>query len=196
MELSHVVSDGILFLMGLYVFFQYLSKFELWQMILWEAFILSVSAAALCGALGFAGIDLARNASDFFAVLASTVGVLSLVFLSWRIALGRIPHIVDVWIVLAIGFIVFAFQEYSGGFMPSKYLPLFGMPVIFIAGLVAMFQKKLAFGLWLDIAVCLAALATFRNSFIANSNDALDSYHYLMAASLLCFGLSASKVSD
>jgi hypothetical protein len=67
---------------------------------------------------------------------------------------------------------------------------MFAIALIAIFGILK--GNKTA-GLWLLAAVAFAALANFRGSFITDQSLATDAYHYLLAASLVCFGLAASQ---
>ena len=83
MELSHAISDAVLTLVGVFVFFQYLRKLELATCLLWEAFILSVTVAAFFGIIRFLGYSQAIVISEFFQRLAGTVGAFCLVLVSF-----------------------------------------------------------------------------------------------------------------
>ena len=68
MQINHVISDLILAASGLYVFFVYLSKLNLTSTVLWESFVLSVTAAAIFGAITFAGYPDSNPISLFFQI--------------------------------------------------------------------------------------------------------------------------------
>ena len=74
MEISHAISDSVLTLTGIFVFFQYLRKLEFNTGLLWEAFVLSIMAAAFFGVIRFLGYAPAKTVSEFFQHLAGTAG--------------------------------------------------------------------------------------------------------------------------
>lgn len=197
METSHIISDVILGLVGVFVFFRYLLKLELFETLLWEAFILSVSLAAFAGAAKFAGIEKAGLISTFFQNLSVTVGALGLVVASWF----------KIWeddtldakigsIVLTIGFAIFAVHQAIGIPLVVSIIPVIAMILVAAAGIAALLKGRKTLGTWLILGVLFAALATFREQFVSDLNDSIDVYHYLLACSVLCFGLAASRRTD
>lgn len=193
MEMSHVISDLILGLVGVFVFFRYLLKLELFETIMWESFVLSVALAALFGAGKFAGIEQAGLLSSFFQNLAATAGALGLAAAAWfKVQDESLDRNVGI-IVLAVGFILFAVHQTIG--MPNlvQHIPVVSMILVIIAAFMAFLKGKVQLGLWLLAGVLFAALATFRHLFIENEANGIDVYHYLLALSLLSFGVASSK---
>jgi hypothetical protein len=197
METSHVISDIVLGLVGLFVFFRYLLKLELFETLLWEAFILSVTVAAFMGAAKFAGFEQAGGISTFFQTLAATVGALGLAVASWF----------KIWendtldskigsIVLGIGFIIFLIHQTVGIPLVISVIPIVSLLLVAAAGIAAMIKGRTQLGTWLIAAVIFAVLATFRDGFVSDPDNSIDAYHYLMALSVLCFGLAASIRTD
>lgn len=197
METSHVISDIVLGLVGLFVFFRYLLKLELFETLLWEAFILSVTVAAFMGAAKFAGFDQAGGISTFFQTLAATVGALGLAVASWF----------KIWeddtldskigsIVLGIGFIIFAIHQTVGIPLVVSIIPVVSMLLVAAAGIAALAKGRTQLGTWLLAGVLFAGLATFRDVFVSDPDNSIDAYHYLLALSILCFGLAASRRTD
>jgi hypothetical protein len=197
METSHFISDLVLGLVGLFVFFKYLLKLDLFETLLWEAFILSVTVAAFLGAAKFAGIEQAGGISAFFQTLAATVGALGLTVASWF----------KIWeddtldskigsIVLGIGFAIFAVHQTVGIPLVVAIIPVISMVLVAAAGIAAIAKGRMKLGTFLLLGVLFAALATFRDSFVSNPDNSIDVYHYLLALSVLCFGLAASRRTD
>jgi hypothetical protein len=193
MELSHVISDGILTIVGFFVFFRFISNLELVETLLWESFILSVTVAAMFGTMRYAGVERADNLSLFFQHLASTVGAIGLLAASWYGAFGKSPSKTTAYIIVAIGFLLFAASEAFGITQIIQYAPLVCIPLAALAGIIAIFRGNARFGLFLLLGIVFLALAVFRDSLIASQNDAIDAYHYLLAVALLCFGMAASS---
>ncbi len=197
MQTSHVVSDVVLGLVGLFVFFRYLLKLELFETLLWEAFILSVSVAAFLGAAGFAGIEHAANISTFFQSLAATVGALGIAVASWfKIWEDDTLDAKIGTTVLLIGFVIFAIHQSIGIPLVVSLIPVISMILIAAAGSAALIKGRTTLGTWLLAGVLFAALATFRDKFVSDPDNSIDAYHYLLAISLLCFGLAASRRTD
>lgn len=196
METSHVISDLILGLTGLFVFFRYLLKLPLMETVLWEAFVLSVAVAAFAGAARFAGIDNAGLISNFFQNMAATVGAMGLAVVSWfKVWENDTLDSTIGWTVLGIGFIIFALLQV--GIMPEliSYIPVVCMILIVLAAITALTKGQTKLGLWLLAAVLFSALATFRNTFVKDLDNSVDAYHYLLAISLICFGMAAARPS-
>ncbi len=196
METSHVISDLILGLVGLFVFFRYLMKLPLMETVLWEAFVLSVSVAAFAGAARFAGISNAGLISVFFQNMAATVGALGLAVVSWfKVWENDTLDSKIGWSVLAAGFIIFALLQV--GVVPEliSYIPTVSMILIAAAAIVALTNGQSKLGMWLLAAVFFAALATFRDFFVDDYDNSIDAYHYLLSCSLICFGMAAARPS-
>lgn len=196
MQTSHVISDLILGLIGLFVFFRYLLKLPLMETVLWESFVLSVSFAALFGAAKFAGFEQAGYVSSFFQNLAATVGALALAVVSWfKVWEDDTLDNVIGYMVLGVGFLIFLIHQTIGIPNLINHIPVVAMILVALAAIRGLMKGQTQLGIWLLMAVLFAAAATFRNSYVSNPENAIDVYHYLMAASLICFGMAAAKPS-
>jgi hypothetical protein len=190
MEISHMISDGILTITGLYVFFRYLLKLNLTHTILWESFILSITCAALFGSLRYAGFQIAANASTFFQHLAITVGAVGIIAASWALVTNISLDKTTCYILLTVGFLIFAVSD---GFNIPKildYTPLVSIPLVGLAGIYGLFKGRIKAGAWLIGGVLCMALATLCGRYIENPALSIDVYHYLVALGLLSFGLA------
>lgn len=196
METSHVISDALLCLVGIFVFFRYLSKLPLVETLLWESFILSVAVAAFFGAIRFASVEAGAELSGYFQVMAATVGALGLLTVTWLAVLGKTGDKTLGYGVLLVGFLLFALEQMLNMTWLSSYIPLIVIPLVLISGILALIKGKTQLGIWLIAGVVFAALATFRERFVADPENAIDVYHYLLALSLLSFGLAASKTEN
>lgn len=194
MEWSHFISDAVLMLVGVFVFFRYLSGLDLDETLLWESFVLSVTAAALFGALRYAGVENANYFSSFFQTLAATAGAVGLVSIAWLMALEIYPNNMITYIVLTVGFALFAVAEAFNFEAIVQYTPLVCISLVGLAALVAIFRGKVRYGSFLLAAVVFIVLAVFRDSFISDVSDAINAYHYLMAGALVLIGLAAYNV--
>lgn len=190
MEISHVISDGILTLTGLYVFFKYLLRLNLTHTVLWESFVLSITCAALFGSIRFAGYKEAANASSFFQHMAITVGAVGIVAASWALVTNSTLTKTTCYILLTVGFLIFAISDGFNIPVILKFTPLISIPLVALAGVYGLFKGKTKAGAWLLGGVACMALATFSGSLIKSPSVNVDVYHYLLALGLVCFGLS------
>lgn len=193
MELSHAVSDAILTLTGFFVFFRYIFKLDLAACLLWEAFILSVTVAAMFGVARFMGVTEATMVSEFFQHLAGTVGALCLVFVSFFLVLRKPVPIKFAYVVGLLGFLAFAAVRIYDRIEVLNAIQTVAIPLVLLIGVWGLFRKERAIGVWLVLAVIAVVMGTYNKRFMANTFiDSIDLYHYLLAISLLCFGRAAS----
>jgi hypothetical protein len=192
MELSHVISDAVLTLVGLFVFFRYLLKLDLATCILWESFIISVTAAAFFGALRFAGIQQAAIVSEVFQQVAASTGAIGLVFAAYSQINHQPISQKTAYIILLIGFIIFGYIRFSGNTKILEYLSFVCIPLVLLIGLWGLFTNQKNEGAWLILGVVALVFATFNKHLMANLIlDSTDIYHYLVAIALFCFGMAA-----
>lgn len=193
MELSHAISDIILALVGFFVFFRYLFKLDLVVCLLWEAFVLSVTVAALFGAIRFLGLfPYAVTISEFFQHLAGTVGAFCLVFVTLFLVLKKPVPTNFAYIAVALGFVAFAVVRLTGNLQVLNVILTVCVPTVLILGIWALIKGERSVGAWLILAVIALVMGTYNKSFMANSIiDNIDTYHYLLAISLFCFGRAA-----
>ena len=177
---------------GFYVFFKYLIKLDLSSTILWESFVLSISAAALFGAIRFAGFGQAAVASSFFQNLASITGGIGVAAASFALVTNNRLSKLTCYIVLAIGFLLFAIAEGFGIHQINAILPIISMGLIVIAGLIGLLGRNKKAGIWLIIGVLFFALGTFRTQIFGEGDFNIDVFHFLTAAGLLSFGTAVS----
>ncbi len=192
MELSHAISDAVLTLTGIFVFFQYLQKLEFNTCLLWEAFILSVTAAAFFGVIRFLGFQPARSISEFFQHLAGTAGGISLVAASFLIIQRKHANKNLTYLVLAIGFIAFGVVQLTGNQKVLQTISMIAIPAVLLIGIWGLIKKQTSVGSWLILGVLALILATYNKSFMPNNIlDPTDVYHYLLAIGVFCFGRAA-----
>lgn len=194
MEISHAISDIVLALIGVFVFFRYLFKLDLVACLLWEAFVLSVTVAAAFGALRFLGASsYAFIVSEFFQHLAGTVGAFSLVFVTLFLVLKKPVPVTFAYIVVSLGFVAFAIVRLTENMHILNAILTIAVPLVLLLGIWALIKGERSIGAWLILAVVALVMVTYNKSFMPNTIiDNIDVYHYLLAISLFCFGRAAS----
>lgn len=191
MELSHVISDAVLTAVGLFVFFVYLRKLDLATCILWEAFILSVTAAAFFGVIRFAGFKQAMVISELFQQITASTGAVCLVFAAFSQISQRPVSLKTSYIMLAVGIALFAYIRFSGNTQILQYISMICIPAVLIIGIWGLFTNQKGEGSWLILGVVGLVFATYNKHLMPNTIlDSIDVYHYLVAIALYCFGMA------
>lgn len=196
MQTSHLISDAILALTGFFVFFNYLRKLDFNDTFLWESFVLSVAVAAVFGAIGYAGFTDFGWIGVFFQNVATIVGALSLVAASWYLVNNQAISKNIAFGVIGLGIVLLILKLTLNIAIISTITSVGCMVAITLIAIYGTIKGNKTAGIWLLAAVIFAALANFRGSFIADQNLAIDAYHYLLAVSLLCFGLATSQIKS
>lgn len=193
MEISHAISDIVLALVGVFVFFRYLFKLDLVACLLWEAFVLSVTVAAVFGAVRFLGASTyALIVSEFFQHLAGTVGAFSLVLVTFFLVLKKPVPVNLAYVAVGLGFIAFAVVRLTDNMQILNAILTISIPLVLLMGIWALIKGERSIGAWLILAVVALVMGTYNKSFMANSIiDNINIYHYLLAISLFCFGRAA-----
>lgn len=192
MEITHAISDAVLTLTGIYVFFQYLRKLKFNICLLWEAFVLSITAAAFFGVIRFLGYAPAKTVSEFFQHLAGTAGAFCLVYVSFLLVLQKTTTQNTTYIVLVLGFITFGVVQLTDNLKILQLVSMVAIPLVLVIGIFGVIKGRISIGSWLILGVLALILATYNKSFMPNTIlDPTDIYHYLVAISLFCFGRAA-----
>lgn len=192
MEITHAISDAVLTLTGIYVFYQYLRKLEFNSCLLWQTFVLSITAAAFFGVIRFLGYAPAKTVSEFLQHLAGTAGAFCLVYASFLSVQRKMASRNVTYIVLAIGFVSFGIVQLTDNLKVLQLVSLLAIPLILFIGIFGLIKGRSGVGSLLILGVLALILATYNKSFIPNSIlDPTDVYHYLVAISLFCFGRAA-----
>lgn len=192
MDLIHGLSDLILALAGIYVFFRYINPLEFSSTILWESFILSVVVAAVFGALGFFGFDRAVPVSQFFQTLATINGAIGLVGATAALVAGSDLSRRGSYAIIALGFVFLALFEVFDFRPVFFWVPVISMTVVLILGLFALIKGNFRVGLWIIAGVTFFALGSFRKELFGTRDFTISLYHLLMAAGVLCIGMANS----
>ncbi len=192
MNLIHGLSDIILALSGIYVFFRYINPLEFSSTVLWESFILSVVAAATFGAIGFFGFDKAIPVSRFFQTLATINGAIGLVGATAALVSGSDLSRRASYGIIALGFVFFALFEVFDIRPVFFWVPVISMSVVLFLGLFALIKGNFRAGLWIIIGVTFFALGSFRKELFGTADFTISLYHLLMAAGVLSIGMANS----
>ena len=194
MEISHALSDSVLTLAGLFVFFRYLKKLPATLRMLWSAFILSITAASFCGAIRFWGYSPARVLSEIFQHFAGTAGAICLVLASYALITQKTIARNIAFIVIGIGVAIFIDVEISQQSAIVQTTSMIAIPLVLVTGIWGLVKGKMPQSLWLIAGVIAITTATFSKKLTGYSPfDATDTYHYLLTISILCFGKAADS---
>jgi hypothetical protein len=195
MQISHVISDLILAAIGLYVFFVYLSRLNLTSTVLWESFVLSVTAAAIFGSLTFAGFRDANPISLFFQKLATITGGVGLVGATFALISGKDLNKISCYSLLTLGFFLFVLSEVFGISQVGAWVPIVAMSLVVVLAILGFSKGKSIISIWLLVGVTFFAIGTFRAQIFGKGDITIDIFHYLTAGGLLSLGMANSKKS-
>jgi hypothetical protein len=193
MQITHVISDLILAAIGLFVFFYYLIKLNLTSTILWESFVLSISAAAIFGAINFAGYSDANIISVFFQKLASITGGVGLVGATFALVMGKNLSKIICYTVLTLGFLLYALSEGFGIQAIGMWTPMVAMGLVFVFAILGLLNGRVKIGIWLLTGLCFFAAGQFRSQLFGTGDLTIDIFHYLTACGVLSLGMANSS---
>jgi len=183
--LSNVVSDALLAMVGLGVYFRYFSRISLYNRLLWGTFLIVISMDAAVGACRFAGVGWLVPLHQSLQSMVSSIGIVSAVVAVWALVNQHvISH--QIWITtLGIGIGLFAllmFTFLSGFTLVVQSLGMLAIMLIAVYGLARGYRKAT----WIIVGIMIAGIATKMPT--QNWLNATDFYHYSLAAMLICFG--------
>ncbi|MCP9769050.1 hypothetical protein EGI22_14120 [Lacihabitans sp. LS3-19] len=193
MQITHVISDLILAAIGLYVFFMYLSKLNLTSTILWESFVLSITGAAIFGAINFAGYSDANMISVFFQKLATITGGVGLVGATFALVTGKDLSKIACYTFLTLGFFLYALSEGFGIRAIGVWTPIVAMGLVFVLAILGFINGKVKIGIWLLIGLAFFAAGQFRSQLFGTGDLTIDIFHYLTAGGVLSLGMANSS---
>jgi hypothetical protein len=182
MEFSHALTDALLTLSGIFVFFNYLKPLAPRERLLWSAFIVSVTAASFFGVIRFLGYAPARSVSETFQHLASTLGAICLVLVCYlKISKTKLS---TTYLYIEL------FQKPA----LAQFSSMVAIPLVLALGIWGLIKSKKVYCLWLIMAVFLLILANFNKAVapLIHVNN-IDLYHCVLAVSILCFGKAAKE---
>lgn len=192
MELSHAISDAVLTLTGVFVFFKYIKPLASRPRLLWSAFILSVTTAAFFGTIRFLGYPQARSVSEIFQHLAGTAGAICLVLATYMGATQRKVSNSYFWGALLAGVVLFLWAEIGQNAAIVQYTSFIAIPLVVLMGIWGWAKGRRTSSGWLILGVLFLVVATFSKAIAVRAQlDAVDCYHYLLAISVFCFGKAA-----
>lgn len=194
MEVFNGISDLVLFITSLYVFFRYINPLNFSSTVLWESFILSVAVASFFGALSFFGLEKAEPISVFFQKLATINGAIGLVGGSLALVTGSDLSRWGAYSFIIAGFLFFTLYEVFGVRLIYFWIPVIAIGIVFFLALFALVKGEIRIGLWLLIGLTFFALGSFRKQIFGESDFSVSLYHFLMAAGVLSIGMANSKV--
>jgi hypothetical protein len=194
MELSHALTDSLLTLAGIFVYFKYLKPLAPKERLLWSAFIISVTAASFFGIIRFSGYAPAKSVSETFQYLASTLGAICLVLVCYQKISKTKLATTYLYSFVAVGIVLFLYIELLQKPALAQFSSMIAIPLVLALGIFGLFKGKKAFSMWLIMAVFLLILANFSKAIapLIHVNN-IDMYHCVLALSILCFGKAAKE---
>jgi hypothetical protein len=193
MEISHAISDSVLTFAGLFVFFNDLKKLPSTPRLLWRAFIVSITIASFCGAIRFWGYPFMRAVSEVFQHFAGTAGAICLVFAAYLLIMQKTMARHSALSIIAVGSLLFLGIQISNHLALVQTTSMIAIPLVLIIGIWGLIKGKTVESSWLILGVIAIVMSTFSKSLATHfSLDVVDTYHYLLTISVLCFGKAAS----
>ncbi len=193
MQTAHIVSDLILAVVGIFVFFRFLNRLNLHDTVLWEAFVLSAVLAAIFGAAGFAGFEKGEFISQFFQSLASITGGICLAAAAIGLVTNTDYSNLACYSILTLGFLMFVLSEVFGITEVAKWVPLVSMTIVALAAIYGLLKRKYLAGSWLLAAVAFFAMGQFRGLIFGSGDSTVDVFHILIAGGIFSLGLATAK---
>lgn len=193
MILSHMISDAVLAGVGFWVFVTCFQGVPFYSRLLWGFFFSTISLAALTGVFTFAGLADLEPLHESLILLAGSMGVVCVVVAVYTAVLKRPASQLSFSLTALIGMAVFIALLVSPRFgVFAPVLSSLGMLLVMILSVFGLRQRLPGMG-WLIVAVMLMALATKVTSFSLPIHPT-DTYHYLIALALLCFGKAGKQL--
>jgi hypothetical protein len=156
--------------------------------------LIPVALAALFGALRFANVhENMVDVSAFFQQLAITIGSCGLILGAYGLV-ATTPLQNWTWrIFIVAGVVLFLLIRLRGAATVQALLPLVAMMTVLAIGIWAGLTQRKATGGFLLTAVILSAASQWALGGITSKDLGIDVFHYLLAGSLVCFGLAAGS---
>jgi hypothetical protein len=189
MILSHMLSDAALAAVGFWVFATSFQHVPFYSRLLWGFFFSTIALSALLGVFTFGGLDSLEPIHQSLTLLAGSLGVVCVVVAVYSRVMQQPASRGTFVLATAVGvglFVGLLISPTFGLFAPV--VSALGMLLVMLLAVYGLRQKLSGMG-WLIGAVMLMALATKASSFPLPLHPT-DTYHYLIAIGLLCFGKS------
>ena len=95
--------------------------------------------------------------------------------------------------VIGVGSLLFLGIQISNHLALVQIISIIAISLVLIIGIWGLIKGKTVESSWLILGVIAIVMATFSKSIATHfSLDAVDTYHYLLTISILCFGKAAS----
>ena len=185
MNLAHVLSDSVLALTSLTVFWYFFARVPFYNRLLWGFFLLPVALAASVGVVVFAGYEPAQPLHRSLELLAGTLGAVCIVVGTWQLINRTTIKPVGLAITLIIGLFLFLIVLLPDVRVFAPVVSAMGILVAMLLGVFGMLRRDRR-AMWLVVAFLLLAVATKNPSFLPL--DQLDFYHYTLSLALLALG--------
>lgn len=187
MILSHMISDAVLAGVGFWAFVSSFQRVPFYSRLLWGFFFVTIALAALVGVFTFGGLTNLEPMHQSLTLLAGSLGVVCVVVAVYTAVLNRPATQLSFSTTTLIGlflFIALLVLPRFGVFAPV--IPALGMLLVMVLAVFGLRQRQ-QWVVWVIVAVMLMALAT-KVGQVSLPLHPTDSYHYLIALALLCFG--------
>jgi hypothetical protein len=186
MQLSNAISDALVAVTSIAVFFHFFSRVPFNNKIVWGLFFSIIATAAVAGTCRFLGMTDVIPLHQTLTTLGGTVGVAALMAGIWTLVNQQTASRTVLIGVVVVGLALFVL------FLDTRFKPFeqvvqsLGMLVgmcIAVWGLMKKYQKSI----WIVAGIMVIALGTqVLNRFLPFNPT--DIYHYSLMAMMYCFG--------
>ena len=183
---SHVFSNLILCLTGIFIFYKYYNLQPHFNRMLWGIFFLSISFTALTELITLSGLNLPDRSTETALLLERTLGAVAVVSATWCLVMRYKSGSFLFYSTLALGLLLFyCIVWYRIAFMGLIIEPFCIIITLLICCLGLAGKQKSA--LWIIFAMMFVALAT-KSRDIPIPMDPIDINRYLMVLAVICSG--------
>jgi len=190
MNISNALSDAILAITAIWVFwtrFHWMSRYE---RLLWGFFFMTISLAALAGTVRFLGMQFIQPLHHSLEVLAGSLGVVCLVVAVYGLVLNRPVGQRGFMATLLIGlglFFALLLSPLVGGFGPV--VQSLAMVIVLLTACLGLMRRS-ARAVWIVFGIMILAVATklLGSPGVSLPINRIDFYHYSLTLMLLCLG--------
>ncbi len=186
MQLSNAVSDALVAVMSIAVFFHFFARMSFNDKIVWGLFFSIVASAAVAGTCRFLGMAEVVPLHQSLTSLGGTLGVVALMAGIWTLvnqqtaSRGLLIAIVVAGLALFVLFLDVRFKPFeqvvqSLGMLVGMCFAVWGM------------TKKYQKSIWIVAGIMVIALGTQVLNRLLPFNPT-DVYHYSLVAMMYCFG--------
>ncbi len=182
----HIISNFVLAITSLFVFFRYFRGQGVLIRWLWGIFFVSISLVAFADLLFYAGVDGLKTVQELLVAGEMTLGALCLVTASWclimRYESGKYLFFSTVGLGALLFYCITWFRvEYVG-----LIIKAFCILVTLLISCVGLANRQKS-ALWTLFSMMLLALST-KSGKLPLPMDPVDINHYMMVLSVICVG--------